>query len=61
MRLLEFALDLMGHSEQDRRNARVVVDACKLFGRRTTFPLVVRASDDLECEVRAKFDRFLPT
>jgi 3-polyprenyl-4-hydroxybenzoate decarboxylase len=55
------ALYPMAYSEQDPRNARVVIDACKPFGRPTTFPLVVRARDDLEREVRAKFGKFLPT
>jgi 4-hydroxy-3-polyprenylbenzoate decarboxylase len=55
------ALDRMAYSEQDPRNAQVVIDGCKPFGRRTTFPLVVRVSDDLEREVRPKFGKFLPT
>ena len=32
------ALDPMAYSEKDPRNARVVIDACKPFGRRDTFP-----------------------
>ena len=37
------ALDPMAYGEKDPRNARVVIDACKPFGRRDTFPIVVRA------------------
>ena len=54
------ALDPMAYSEDDRRNARVVIDACKPFGRRATFPIVVRASEELERDVRAKFGNLLP-
>jgi hypothetical protein len=41
-------------------NARVVIDACKPFGRRDTFPIVVRASQEVEDLVRGKFGAFLP-
>jgi 4-hydroxy-3-polyprenylbenzoate decarboxylase len=54
------ALDPMAYSETDPRNARVVIDACKPFGRRATFPIVVRASEELERDVRAKFGNLLP-
>jgi 4-hydroxy-3-polyprenylbenzoate decarboxylase len=54
------ALDPMAYSETDPRNARVVIDACKPFNRRTTFPLEVRASAELEAHLRAKFGAFLP-
>ena len=54
------ALDPMAYSETDPRNARVVIDACKPFGRRATFPIVVRASEELERDVRAKFGDLLP-
>jgi UbiD family decarboxylase len=54
------ALDPMAYSEKDPRNARVVIDACKPFGRRDTFPREVRASAELEKLVREKFGAFLP-
>jgi UbiD family decarboxylase len=54
------ALDPMAYSEADPRNARVVIDACKPFGRRNTFPREVRASAELEAHVRAKFGSVLP-
>ena len=49
----------MAYSEKDPRNARVVIDACKPFGRRDTFPREVRASAELEKLVRDKFGAFL--
>jgi UbiD family decarboxylase len=54
------ALDPMAYSTNDPRNARVVIDACKPFGRRDTFPLEVRASKEVEDLVRKKFGAFLP-
>src|SRR5215204_4958963 len=54
------ALDPMAYGEKDPRNARVVIDACKPFGRRDTFPIVVRASQEVEDLVRGKFGAFLP-
>ena len=41
-------LDPMCYSETDPRNARVVIDACRPFGRRDTFPRVVRNSKELD-------------
>ena len=43
-----------------RRNARVVIDACKPFGRRDTFPVVVRNSKELDARIIAKFKDVLP-
>jgi len=54
------ALDPMAYSETDPRNARVVIDACKPFVRRDTFPIVVRASQEVEDLVRGKFGDKLP-
>src|SRR6476620_11765665 len=54
------ALDPMAYGEKDPRNARVVIDACKPFGRRDTFPIVVRASQEVEDLVRSKFGDKLP-
>ena len=50
----------MAYSANDPRNSRVVIDACKPFGRRDTFPLEVRASKEVEDLVRKKFGAFLP-
>jgi 4-hydroxy-3-polyprenylbenzoate decarboxylase len=54
------ALDPMAYGEGDPRNARVVIDACKPFRRRDSFPIEVRASKDVEDLVRSKFGAFLP-
>ena len=48
-------LDPMCYSHDDRRNARVVVDACKPFARGDDFPAVVRNSAELEARVNEKF------
>jgi hypothetical protein len=37
-----------------------VIDACKPFRRRATFPIEVRASTELEAHIRAKFGSLLP-
>jgi hypothetical protein len=37
-----------------------VIDACKPFNRRDSFPLVVRAGKVVEDLVRAKFSDVLP-
>ena len=54
------ALDPMAYGSNDPRNARVVIDACKPFGRRDTFPIEVRASREVEDLVRGKFGDKLP-
>ena len=54
------ALDPMAYAADDPRNARVVIDACKPFHRRATFPREVRASQEVEDLVRKKFGAFLP-
>jgi 4-hydroxy-3-polyprenylbenzoate decarboxylase len=54
------ALDPMAYAPNDPRNARVVIDACKPFGRRDAFPREVRASPELEALVREKFGSKLP-
>ncbi len=53
-------LDPMSYSHEDPRNSRVVVDACKPFRRRDTFPIVARNSDSLEKRIREKFGNLLP-
>jgi 3-polyprenyl-4-hydroxybenzoate decarboxylase len=54
------ALDPMAYGADDPRNARVVIDACRPFKRRDTFPVVVRASEAVEDLVRRKFGDVLP-
>jgi 4-hydroxy-3-polyprenylbenzoate decarboxylase len=53
-------LDPMVYAEDDRRNARVVIDACKPFNRRDSFPIVARSSKALDDRIRAKFADVLP-
>jgi 4-hydroxy-3-polyprenylbenzoate decarboxylase len=53
-------LDPMAYSESDPRNARVVIDACKPFVRRDSFPIVVRNSKELDARIIEKFKDVLP-
>ena len=53
-------LDPMAYSHDDPRNARVVIDACKPWARRDTFPIEARSSKELDARIRAKFAAFLP-
>jgi 4-hydroxy-3-polyprenylbenzoate decarboxylase len=53
-------LDPMSYSYEDPRNSRVVVDACKPFRRRDTFPIVARSSRELDDRIRAKWGAVLP-
>ncbi len=53
-------LDPMVYSESDRRNTRLVIDACKPWHRRDTFPEVVRNSKPLDEHIRSKFAEILP-
>jgi 4-hydroxy-3-polyprenylbenzoate decarboxylase len=53
-------LDPMVYSESDPRNARVVIDACKPFSRRDTFPRVARNSNELDQHILTKFKDILP-
>ena len=49
-------LDPTSYPEEERRlNSRVVIDACKPWVRRDTFPKVARSSRSLDARVRAKF------
>ena len=50
----------MSYSYDDPRNSRVVVDACKPFRRRDSFPIVARNSADLDQRLRAKFGDLPP-
>jgi len=53
-------LDPMSYSYDDPRNSRVVVDACKPFRRRDSFPTVARNSSELDAALRKKFGDLLP-
>jgi 4-hydroxy-3-polyprenylbenzoate decarboxylase len=54
-------LDPMSYPEEERRlNARVVIDACRPWTRRNTFPKVARSSRQLDDRIRAKFAHVLP-
>jgi 4-hydroxy-3-polyprenylbenzoate decarboxylase len=46
--------------ETDRRNSRVIIDACIPFNRKKTFPIVARPSKELDARVRAKWAHELP-
>jgi 4-hydroxy-3-polyprenylbenzoate decarboxylase len=46
--------------DTDRRNARLVIDACKPFDRRDTFPIVARSSKELDARIKAKWSHVLP-
>jgi len=54
------ALDPMAYGSDDPRNARVVIDACRPWSRRDSFPRVARASKELEHGIRAKWAHVLP-
>ena len=53
-------LDPMSYSNEDRRNSRVVVDACIPFREKETFPAVARSSRELDERISAKFADVLP-
>jgi len=46
--------------DTDRRNSRVVIDACKPFARRDSFPVVARSSRELDARIKAKWAGDLP-
>ncbi len=54
------ALDPMAYAPDDPRNARVVIDACRPWSRRDTFPREARPSKELEARIRAKWAAALP-
>jgi UbiD family decarboxylase len=54
------ALDPMAYGPEDPRNARVVIDACKPWARRDSFPIVARSSRELDEQIRAKWGHVLP-
>jgi UbiD family decarboxylase len=54
-------LDPMSYPEGlNAFNSRVVIDACKPWARKDTFPSVVRSSKELDERVRVKFAHVLP-
>jgi 4-hydroxy-3-polyprenylbenzoate decarboxylase len=55
------ALDPMCYdTEHDRRNSRVVIDACIPFRRKKTFPVIARSSKALDDRLRTKWAKDLP-
>jgi UbiD family decarboxylase len=55
------ALDPMCYDTQnDKRNSRVIVDACIPFNRQKTFPTIARSSKELDTRMRAKWTHELP-
>jgi len=52
--------DPMNYGGNDTRNARVVIDACKPWSRRDSFPLEARSSQELEKRIREKWAHILP-
>ncbi len=46
--------------DHDRRNSRMVIDACIPFARKDTFPKVARSSQELDDRIKAKFAADLP-
>jgi len=53
-------LDPMAYGSSDPRNARIVIDACRPWSRRDTFPIVARSSKELDASIRAKWAHVLP-
>ncbi|HEY6705952.1 MAG TPA: hypothetical protein VI010_17795, partial [Xanthobacteraceae bacterium] len=53
-------LDPMAYGSDDPRNARVVIDACRPWSRRDSFPRVARSSKQLDASIRAKWAHVLP-
>ncbi len=55
------ALDPMCYDgDDDRRNGRVIINACKPFKRKDTFPIVARSSKALDARIIAKWKQHLP-
>jgi hypothetical protein len=44
----------------DRRNSRVIIDACIRFRRKKTFPVIARSSKALDERIRAMWAKDLP-
>ena len=55
------ALDPMCYDAQnDKRNSRVVINACVPFNRQKTFPAIARSSKELDARMRARWSKELP-
>jgi UbiD family decarboxylase len=55
------ALDPMCYDgDTDRRNGRIIVNACKPFRRKDSFPIVARASKAMDEKIIAKWKKDLP-
>ncbi|HTH98418.1 MAG TPA: UbiD family decarboxylase [Stellaceae bacterium] len=55
------ALDPMCYDgDTDRRNGRIIVNACRPFNRRETFPRIARSSKELDARIKAKWAHILP-
>jgi 4-hydroxy-3-polyprenylbenzoate decarboxylase len=53
--------DPMNYGRGDQRNSRVVIDACKPWQRRETFPVAVGSSEDLDRRIHEKWAHVLPS
>ena len=61
IRVTSSALDRMCYdTETDRRNSRVIIDACIPFRRKKTFPVIARSSKALDDRIRQKWAKDLP-
>jgi 4-hydroxy-3-polyprenylbenzoate decarboxylase len=55
------ALDPMCYdTADDKRNSRVIIDACIPFNRKKAFPAIARASKELDMRMRATWAKDLP-
>ncbi|HLH97435.1 MAG TPA: UbiD family decarboxylase [Xanthobacteraceae bacterium] len=52
--------DPMNYGRDDSRNSRVVIDACRPWSRRESFPSAVGSSAALAARIRAKWAHILP-
>jgi UbiD family decarboxylase len=52
--------DPMNYGGNDTRNARVVIDACRPWSRRDSFPIVVGSSKALDQKIHDKWAHILP-
>jgi hypothetical protein len=50
----------MNYGKDDTRNARVLIDACKPWSRRDSFPQVVGSSRELDQRIQARWSHILP-
>jgi UbiD family decarboxylase len=52
--------DPMNYGSGDNRNARVIIDACKPWSRRESFPIAVGSSKQLDERIHEKWAHILP-